>query len=224
MEKTKKKSVFLHVDKKDKNHLMPDTKRKSSLFRNRSVWIHCVCVLVILILGVQLFMVSSHQGSLYLELDRWFIRAQEFKDLAGFDVIEPDHIHADWKFYVDNELVDLDNEEYYENNRILHMHPGANNSWVIHVHNKGATLRNYLESIDLQVNGDCFIFEGSEYCSDEKELQIYVNGELDKLAPDRKLEDLDKILITYVSVGDESGIPEQLASIGNFACVQSAKC
>jgi len=179
-----------------------------------------------IILLLLVFFVNNliKNNNLAKDKDIWYTRAIAFQGLAGIDGIEPQHVHADWKIYINNQLVDYYKEQYIEKNRIVHMHPGKNNEWVIHVHNKGITLRHFLTTLGIMADQKCITINETSYCEDNnKRLKYYVNGKINDLAPDYLIEDLDKILITYGNQS-ESQIKSQLASIGNKACIQSKKC
>lgn len=185
---------------------------------------HFFYLLIILILLVFFVNTLIKNNNLAKDREIWYIRAISFQGLAGIDGIEPQHIHVDWKIYVNNQLIDYYKEQYLEKNRIVHMHPGKNNEWVTHVHNKGITLRHFLTTLGIKANQKCITINETSYCEDNnKRLRYYVNGKINALAPDYLIEDLDKILITYGNQS-EAQIKSQLASIGNNACVQSNKC
>lgn len=160
--------------------------------------------------------------------------------LIGIGKLGSTHIHADFKIYADNKIINLNNEQFQAPefgsidfwrdanvNKFAHLHPGQNNIDVIHVHAKGVTLGMFFRTIGISLNESCIKFPegvGGNYCNEEnKPLQIFINGIKIENPEDYEIRDLDRILVTYGN-STESNIKKQIGSIGNNACIQSKKC
>ena len=128
---------------------------------------------------------------------------------AKIGVLGSQHIHADWKIYLDGKVMD-----FYDKDHMARMQKGLSVSSFIHVdsgspepektgdlihmHATGVPLWIFFESVDLEL---------------PENLKIYANGI--EVADWKKyvFNDLDKILIT----NGKGDLSEQLNSITNFA-------
>ena len=191
------------------------TKPKNKVSYKASV----ITILIIIALTILHIQALRQNAQLINEVNIQTIRAEAFQGLAGIEKIETEHLHTDWRIFINNEQLDLYNEDYFENNRIVHQHPGDNNEWVIHAHNKGITLRHYLTTIGIEAETDCITLDET-YCTNKESTLTYLANE-QEISPNYLLKDLDKILISY---GKEEDINEQSATIGNNACIQSNNC
>ena len=140
------------------------------------------------------------------------------------------HIHADWKFYVngkdmgyrlENLAMDMSNMNSPLTSSFIHMDKGAptpeKTGDLIHMHANGVPLWIFFESIGMKFSKDCLMLNSEEkYCSDDKNiLKFYVNGEPNNQYEGYVFDDLDKMLISY---GDKSeDLTSQISSITDFA-------
>jgi hypothetical protein len=144
-------------------------------------------------------------------------------------VLGSQHIHADWKIYVNGKPLDLSDKSHMErmrNNRavssFIHVDSGApvpeKTGDVLHMHATGVPLWVFFKSIGMDFNKDCITLENKEkLCSGgNNKLKFFVNGKENSEFENYVFNDLDKILINY---GDESEeeIKSQLSSITDFA-------
>lgn len=138
------------------------------------------------------------------------------------------HIHANMKVYMNGKAVDFSLAKYQstdekELNPDIHVHDG--NGDVIHIHKSGVTLSDFFTSLKISLTSNCYIDDlKKEFCTDgTQKLQIFVNGQpntqFEKYIP----KDVDRILITYGN-DTETIIKQQLASVGDNACIYSEKC
>ena len=145
----------------------------------------------------------------------------------GIGILNSDHLHADWKIYVNNQLLDLSGMAHMDRmaqgkqvSSFMHVDsgaPGEKTGDVLHMHAKNVPLWLFFESVGMKLTNECITLENDEhYCDDGKHrLRMYANGVEQSSLRDYVFHDLDKILITYGD--DENMIPSQLASITNFA-------
>lgn len=136
------------------------------------------------------------------------------------------HEHIDFAVFLDGVRYNFSQERFMsgdvELSEIVHLHDMKGN--IIHKHAKGITLGYFFGTLGMKFNSTCFVVDGAEYCSNEgSTLRMFVNGKQNYDFDNYKLNDLDRILITY---GDETTaqIAEQVSSVGNEACIQSGKC
>ncbi len=155
-------------------------------------------------------------------------------------ILGSQHIHADWKIYIDGNPIDLSDKSHMERMRsnqpvssFIHVDSGApapeKTGDVIHMHAEGIPLWIFFKSIEMDLNKDCITLDArtefgttsggnkEKYCSEgNKKLKFFVNGKENNEFENYVFNDLDKILISY---GDESEeeILKQLNSITDFA-------
>lgn len=148
---------------------------------------------------------------------------------AQIGVLDSQHIHADWKVYINSKVLDFSDKSHMERMRsnqpvssFIHVDSGTTlpekTSDVLHMHATGVPLWIFFKSVGIDFNKDCITLENKEnYCNeDNKKLKLFVNGKENNEFENYVFEDLDKILISY---GDESEeeIQKQLNSITDFA-------
>ena len=144
-------------------------------------------------------------------------------------ILGSQHIHADWKIYIDGKALDLSDKSHMERMRsnlpvssFIHVDSGApapeKTGDVIHMHATGVPLWIFFDSVGMDFNKDCLTLENEEkLCNDgNKKLRFFVNGKENNEFENYVFKDLDKILISY---GNEKGeeIRTQLNSITGFA-------
>lgn len=138
------------------------------------------------------------------------------------------HDHADFKVYLNGLSYNFAREKYMsaENmtlSNFAHFHDLKGN--IIHKHASGITLGFFLDTLGMQLDGNCFVLDdGTSYCNKgNKKLKLYVNGEKNDEFDQYDIQDEDRIMISY---GDETAeeIKKQLASATDEACIYSLKC
>ncbi len=149
---------------------------------------------------------------------------------AKIGVLGSQHIHADWKIYINGKALDdtmleslamdMSKMDNSMTSSFIHLDKGApspeNTSDIIHMHATGVPLWIFFKSVGLDFNKDCLILENKEsFCNNSiKKLKFYVNGKPNNAWENYVFSDLDKILISY---GDEIDLTDQISSITNFA-------
>jgi len=147
---------------------------------------------------------------------------------AKIGILGSQHIHADWKIYIDGKALDFSDKSHMERMRnnmpvssFIHVDSGApapeKTGDVIHMHATGIPLWIFFKSIGMEFNKNCITLENKEkFCNESnKKLKFFVNGKESNEFENYVFNDLDKILVSY---GDESEeVKNQLASITDFA-------
>ncbi len=138
------------------------------------------------------------------------------------------HNHADFKVYLNNTPLNFAQEKYMSTkdkliSNFVHLHDMDGE--VIHQHMSGITLKDFFESVGMELTSDCFATEGgAKYCNkDDKKLKMFVNGKSKSDFGNYEFKDLDQILITYGN-DDEVTIQKQIDAVTDKACIQSQKC
>ena len=198
-------------------------------------WIFVILAVIFLAAAIYFY---TLQKSYDEALKNDFVYISHLEQLTGVGKLSSTHIHADMKIYINFLELDLNREEFQapdygtlefwreaKVNRFTHLHNGEDNVDVVHVHATGITLGMFLKTLGIKLTSKCITFEQEgAYCNDEiGSLKVYINGKIVPDSANYEIRDLDKILISYGSESEEE-ILEQLASIGNNACKQSAKC
>ena len=128
---------------------------------------------------------------------------------AKIGVLGSQHIHADWKIYLDGKVMDFYDKDHMARmqkglsvSSFIHVDSGApepeKTGDVLHLHATGVPLRIFFESLGIKLPEDA---------------KVYVNGKEISDWENYVFKDLDKILIT----DGKGNFNEQLNSITNFA-------
>ena len=150
---------------------------------------------------------------------------------SSIGVLGSQHVHADWKIYVNGKVLDnsfleplamdmskMDNKL---TSSFIHLDKGApapeKTGDVLHMHATGVPLWLFFESIGMKFEKDCFTVDtGVKYCNNaEKSLKFYVNGKENNEFGNYVFNDLDKILISYGDKGED--VSNQLDSVSDNA-------
>ncbi len=150
---------------------------------------------------------------------------------AKIGILGSEHIHADWKVYIDGKALDFSDKSHMERMRsnmpvssFIHVDSGApapeKTGDVLHMHASGVPLWIFFRSVGMNFNKDCINLENKEkFCNDgKKKLKFFVNGKESNEFENYAFNDLDKILISYGGENEE-GIKQQMNSITDFAKV-----
>jgi len=141
---------------------------------------------------------------------------------ATMGVLGSQHIHADWKIYLNGEEFDwsqyaerhhkqmMGDKSITDTSAFVHIHPSEGSEKggdVVHMHATGITLSLFFESLGTQFDKDCLTMNGEKHCG----IKMYVNGKENTEFGEYVFNDLDKILIT------NGKTEKQMKSITNFA-------
>ncbi|MBI3037366.1 hypothetical protein HYY73_06495 [Candidatus Woesearchaeota archaeon] len=143
-------------------------------------------------------------------------------------VLGSQHIHADWKAYIDGVAfdfepfaMDMSKMDANATSSFIHVDKGAQppekTSDALHMHAKGVPLWLFFRSIGGDFNETCLTLPNNrQFCdSESKRLRFYVNGKPNSEFGDYVFNDLDKILISYGSAGADA--QSELDSVTDFA-------
>lgn len=127
----------------------------------------------------------------------------------GLGAVGSQHVHVDFKVYLDGRVVDFSQPRYQV--RAQHVHVEGGDGGVIHVHATGVKIGYFFSTLGMKFNSTCFVSDNRNYCNNEnKTLKFFVNdapaGELENYV----LQSMDKILISY---GNETALDNQFNSI-----------
>ena len=146
-------------------------------------------------------------------------------------VLGAQHIHADWKIYVNGEpfnwssLADrherqmAGDKSVQDTSAFMHIHPAQEpekGGDVLHMHATGVPLWIFFKSVGMDFNKESLTLpDGRKFSNDGKNtLKFYVNDKPNNEWENYVFNDLDKILISY---GNEIDLTDQISSITNFA-------
>lgn len=148
---------------------------------------------------------------------------------AKMGILGSQHIHADWKVYINGKMLDFSDKSHMERMRnnqpvssFMHVDSGApapeKTGDILHMHATGIPLWVFFKSVGMDFSKDCITLENKDkLCNDaNKELKLIVNGKENGEFENYVFNDLDKILIIY-GIENEGEIRNQLASITDFA-------
>ena len=147
-------------------------------------------------------------------------------------ILGSQHIHADWKFYINGKTLDFSDKSYSRiregksASSFIHVEPDSSTAEkpgdVLHMHATGVPLWVFFKSIGMDFNKDCITLDNKEkFCNDEnKKLKFFVNGKENNEFENYVFKNLDKILIRYGNENQER-IQNQLNSITDFAKLHS---
>ncbi len=145
-------------------------------------------------------------------------------------ILGSQHIHADWKFYINGKALD---DTFFEplamdmsktgnsiTSSFIHLDKGApvpeKTGDLMHMHATGVPLWIFFKGVGMDFNKDCLTLSGGQkFCNGgQNTLKFYVNGKPNSDWENYVFNDLDKILISY---GSEIDLIQQSKSITNFA-------
>lgn len=147
---------------------------------------------------------------------------------------DPNHTHADFAVYVDGERFDFSADELMSgastdaehddaHHQYLHLHDGIGH--VIHRHKPGLTLKEFFDSIQVGMEGNCYVsfapLADGQIC-DDTPFRLFVNGEELPFTLDYAFSDLDQVLLTTAATDEE--VQQQLKEMTDDACLYSKTC
>src|SRR3989338_7881470 len=140
-------------------------------------------------------------------------------------VLGSQHIHADWKIYINGIALDdaffeplgmdMSNMDNSITSSFIHLEKVTaapqKTSDILHMHATGVPLWIFFKSVGMDFNKESLALpDGRKFSNDGKNtLKFYVNGEPNSEWENYVFMDLDKILILY---GDETDLTQQINS------------
>lgn len=137
-------------------------------------------------------------------------------------ILGSQHIHADFKVYINGQALDFARSEYYMKSSFMHVDSNPSNredaSGVIHMHATKVPLSIFFRSLGMNLTKDSMTLADGRVLKNEngETLKFYLNGKkVDELG-DYSFQPLDKLLISYGSENDPN-LQNQINSVTNFA-------
>ncbi len=136
-------------------------------------------------------------------------------------ILGSQHIHADFKVYVNGQALDFAKQEYYMKSSFMHVDNSQDRddaSGVLHMHAKKVPLWLFFRSLGINLTKDSLTLSDGQVLKNGngKTLKFYLDGKkVDELG-DYSFQPLDKLLISYGPEND-SEIQTQINSVTNFA-------
>lgn len=122
------------------------------------------------------------------------------------------HEHADFKVYINGQILNFAHPEYMVKNQFVHIEDM--NGVIIHKHATGITLGYFFKTLGFKFNDECFILDnGEKFCNENnKFLKFYVNGIRNYDYDKYEITEGDKYLISYGNDVDEE-LQKQIKSV-----------
>ena len=138
------------------------------------------------------------------------------------------HVHSDFIVYLGGKAYDFTDDKYQtKTDHALHdhIHLHDNDDDVIHRHDHGITLVEFMDSLGFLMTNDCITTdENIEFCSDEaSKLQLFVNGSKVDDVVNYINQEEDRLLLFYGDPEDEI-ISFLLDEVTDKACIYSGTC
>ncbi|MGI0051328.1 MAG: redoxin domain-containing protein, partial [Nitrososphaeraceae archaeon] len=136
--------------------------------------------------------------------------------------LTPIHQHADIKFYLNGDPLNLTQRKYMDQVADVHFHPtvkvnptdipGIPFADMLHLHQDNITIRHFLNTLDLD-NQILKAFEGGS-------VVVYdVNGDIRSEGQDYIIHDKDRILVTNTPLENTAEIAKQITSVSSYAII-----
>jgi len=148
---------------------------------------------------------------------------------AKIGILGSQHIHADWKIYIDGKALDFYDKSHMERMRnnmpvssFIHVDSDSpapeKTGDILHMHASGVPLWIFFESVGMKFDKECFALDdGRSYCNNAtNRLRFYVNGKENSEYENYVFKGNDRILISYGNENEEE-IRQQLSSITDFS-------
>jgi len=170
---------------------------------------------IILVLVLLLIWQWISKGALNNQIETLQKFNNQLSLLADVGPYKSAHLHADVKVYVNGQPIDFSQHKYQLTTSFIHFEEGIGD--VIHTHAAGLTVGHMVKSVGMNVNNNCLVIDGNDYCNDgNKRLKFYVNGKQNEEFDNYVIKDLDKMLISFGAETEEE-IQKQMSSVTNLA-------
>ncbi len=142
------------------------------------------------------------------------------KDAIG--ILGSQHIHADFKVYINGQALDFAKPEYFMKSSFMHVDNNPNNkedtSGVLHMHATKVPLWIFFRSLGMSLTKDSFTLTDGRVLKNENgnTLKFYLDGKKVDELEDYVFQELDKLLISYGPENDPD-IQKQINSVTSLA-------
>lgn len=125
-----------------------------------------------------------------------------------------EHEHAVFAVFLDGQKIDFSQSKYQVQSQLIHVE--NNEGTTIHRHLEGVTFGDFLDSVGMGIQDDCFVRDdGAQFCEDgNKQLRFYVNGEEVNSISDYVIQEEDRLLVIYGNQTEEE-IQQELQLLEN---------
>ncbi len=146
------------------------------------------------------------------------------------------HEHADFSVFINGQQINFSADKYMhhesteeernethgiENEDKAHMHDLV--GWIAHKHAADATWELFFRNINITFNSTCFVFDSQDYCNNEThKVRMFINGKENFEFGDAKINDLDRVLISYDKAG--ANVSSYMTAVTDEACLYSRRC
>ena len=115
----------------------------------------------------------------------------------GAGKLGDEHEHASVLVRIFGDKFDFSATTYQIKSSWIHFEESDGNT--IHRHSSGVTLGYLFETLNIEINDDCYIFaDGRQFCTNEDySLKYFINGDRVNSINDYVVQDDDRILISY---------------------------
>src|SRR3989338_2190776 len=140
---------------------------------------------------------------------------------ANIGALGSQHIHADFKIFINGNPINFADDKHYMKSNIVHLDNQQNKedaSGLIHMHATGVPFWYFLKSIWIDLGKECITLEYQQkFCnSTDKKLRFFINGKEHPDIWNYVFRDLDKILVSYGDETEEELI-KQINSVTDYA-------
>ncbi len=198
---------------------MPSKKKRNSIKPATIL----LLIIIVILLAVSVSFYNSNKN-LKDTMIEWQNYAHSLEGVAGLEGATKTHIHADFAVYVNSERISFNNSAFDEKDDLVHIHlDNTNGDKIIHVHLTGITFGQWLKSIGGDLNAQCLTLPNQEsFCNNENSMvMFFVNGKRNEKYGDYKIQDLDKILVSYGNKDNVTELLKEISSVTDYAKVYS---
>ena len=121
----------------------------------------------------------------------------------GAGKLGDEHEHASLLVRIFGDKFDFSATTYQIKSSWIHFEESDGNT--VHRHSSGVTLGYLFETLNIEINDDCYIFaDGRQFCTNEDySLKYFINGNSVNSIYNHVVQDNDRILISYGGETDE---------------------
>jgi len=126
----------------------------------------------------------------------------------GAGKLGDEHEHASVLVRIFGDKFDFAATTYQIKSSWIHFEESDGNT--VHRHSSGVTLGYLFETLNIEINEDCYIFaDGRQFCTNEDySLKYFINGDRVNSIYNHVVQDDDRILISYGGETDEQVIAQ----------------
>ena len=136
-------------------------------------------------------------------------------------LLPPVHWHADMAIFINGQKISLSDGKYMDRDEAIHLHD--TDASMLHIHQAGATLGEFFQSLNGELTATCLKFDEASFCNSLLVgLKIYVNGQRIWHGGQYQPSDLDRSLVSFGPWLSDR-VTEQV-QVSDRACIYSQSC